>query len=102
MLEAPLVFHEVASKPIEQLRMRWRVALHPEIFGRRQNPCAEITLPNAIDHDARGGRRFGIGQPFCECEPRAVGILWQWMKESRHGGSHGLGRFEPISTAEQM
>src|SRR5207302_8041905 len=55
MLQAPLVLHKVARKPIEQLGMRWRVALHSEIFGRGQNPGAKVTLPNAVDHHAGGG-----------------------------------------------
>src|SRR5438874_10810926 len=102
MLEAPVVLHKVAGKLIEQLRMRWRVALHAEIFGRGQNSGAEITLPDAIDHHAGGGRRFGIREPFSECKARAVGILWQRMEESRHAGSDGFGRLEPISTTKKM
>src|SRR5205085_7739512 len=45
MFEAPLMFHEIAGQPIQQLRMGWGVTLHSEILGCAHETDAEVSLP---------------------------------------------------------
>ena len=70
MLEAPAVVHEFDGQPVEQFRMRRRLALRAEVFGRRHQAGAEVRLPDAIDDRAGRGRRAAIDQPAGEVEPR--------------------------------
>src|SRR5215510_13635445 len=74
-------FHKLDRQPIEQNRMRWGLALQAEIFRRRNQSCAEIGLPDAVDHRARGRRRIAINQPFSERQPIRRGAGWKWMQE---------------------
>jgi hypothetical protein len=43
------VFHQFDGQPIEQFRVRRRLALRAEIFRRRHEADAEIRLPNPVD-----------------------------------------------------
>ena len=55
-LDAPAVLDEVAGQPVEQFGMRGALAHLAEIVGRADDAFAEMMLPDAIDHHARGQR----------------------------------------------
>jgi hypothetical protein len=63
-----MVIHQFDGQPIQQFRMRWRLALRAEVFCSRHEADAEICLPDAIDNRAGRGRRAAIGQPMGEIE----------------------------------
>ncbi len=64
MLDAPAVFHEFSREPIEQFRMRGSRAVCAEVAGRADQPFAEMILPDAIHHHARGERIRRIHNPL--------------------------------------
>src|ERR1051325_2624252 len=79
------------------------LALHTKIFRCIDDPLAEISLPQAIYDDARGGRRFFIDQPFSESKAAGSSALCpQWMKIRRHTRSYGFDRFQPIAAFEYV
>ena len=54
-LEAP-VLHELDRHPVEQFRMRRRIAHLAEVLERRHDAAAEMFLPQTIDDHARRHR----------------------------------------------
>lgn len=60
--------------------MRRRLAARAEVVRRRDEAAAEVVLPKAIHHHARGERVRGIGNPVREFEPAARrAIFRQWL-----------------------
>src|SRR5439155_13194647 len=54
MFDAPPVRDKLARQPVEQLGMRWWLALSPEIIWRPDNSLAKMPRPNSIHNHARG------------------------------------------------
>ena len=77
------------------------LTLGAEIFGCTDEADAEVSLPNAIDEDARGGRRATIGQPPGKGEAGGRSIGGQRMEHSGNAGSNSIGGLKPISALEQ-
>ena len=71
-LDRPLVLDEAARQIIEQLRMRGTLAQLAEIAGRAHDSLAEMMLPDAIHHDARGQRIARIGDRLGQVQPAAA------------------------------
>jgi hypothetical protein len=57
------VIQEVARQPVEQFRMRGRLALAAEILRRGNKPTTEEELPEAVDRDAGRQRIAVVGEP---------------------------------------
>ena len=66
---APLPLDEFASQPIQQLGMGGRHSSLAEIAGRAHDALAEMMLPDAVHHDARGERVVGRGDPIGKAAP---------------------------------
>src|SRR5207248_1591786 len=64
--EAPVLCHQLASEPIEQLRVVGRSSLRAEIIFGFDNAAPEIFLPEAVDDDTRGEGIFGMSNPVGE------------------------------------
>src|SRR5215831_4066383 len=95
-------FHKLDRQPIEQIRMRWGLALQAEIFRRRNQSGAEIGLPDAVDHRARGRRRIAIDQPFSESQPIGSGAGGKWVQERGNARRDDFVGPEEIAALEQM
>src|SRR5215470_12421874 len=95
-------FHKLDRQPIEQIRVRWGLALQAEILRRRNQSGAEIGLPDAVDHRARGRRRIAINQPFSERQPIRRGAGGKRMQESGNARRDDFVRPEEIAALEQM
>ena len=52
------LLHELDGQPVEQLRMRRRLALRAEVLARRDEARAEVRLPDAVDERPRRRRRL--------------------------------------------
>ncbi len=63
LLDAPAAGDEFAGQPIEQFRMRGRLAADAEIVTRRHQTAAEVMLPKSIDEYARRQRMIWPRQP---------------------------------------
>src|SRR5437899_13029014 len=46
--------------------MRWRLGSRAELARRRNDTSAEVMLPDAVNHHARGEGIFGAGDPIGE------------------------------------
>ena len=57
---------------IEQFGMRRRLAELAEIAGVRDDPLAEVVLPDAVDHHAGRQRILGPRQPLGQLQPPAA------------------------------
>ena len=64
VLHAPAAADELGGQPVEQFGMRRALAHDAEIAGRADDAAAEVIMPDAIDHDARGQRIVGVGEPL--------------------------------------
>src|SRR5256885_16405787 len=64
--DTPPFLHEPPCQPVEQFRMTWGFGSQTEIARRPHQASAEVMLPNAIYHHARGqwvlGVRNGAGK----------------------------------------
>ena len=65
----PVLIHQLASQPIEQLGMTWVRALGSEIVVGLDQAAAEIGLPDPIDDHPRGERVAAIHQPPRQIQP---------------------------------
>src|SRR5262245_19749868 len=95
-------FHKLDRQPIEQIRVRWGLALQAEILRRRNQSGAEILLPDAVDHRARGRRRIAINQPFSERQPIRRGAGGKWMQKRGNARRDNYVGPEEIAALEQM
>src|SRR5215471_13124077 len=80
--DIPTASYEFGRKPVEQLRIGWRVALRAEVIHGFYDSLTKIHLPEAI---YRHAGRQGIGwidDPFCQAEP----ILWEIRRHRRQNG----------------
>ena len=65
-LEPPAALDIGRRQPVEQLGMRRRRAVEPEVAGRGHDPAAEMIVPEPIDHHPRGQRIGRVGDPVRE------------------------------------
>ena len=63
LFDAPAVLDKSSSEVIEQLLVGGSFAHHTEIARGADNSAAEVVMPDAIGHHARGERILRIGQP---------------------------------------
>src|SRR5262245_2774816 len=100
-LHVPMA-HELGREPVEQVWMRWPLALPPEILRRLDQPCAEVKLPDAVDVHATGERIGRIDEPFRETQP----IVRQSRPHPREFGwhirLHSLARLVVLPSNENM
>ena len=68
LLAAPALTHEFGGQPVEQLRMRRRLARGPEVIGRADQTDAEKLAPDVIDRDTAGERMLRRDEPFGEIQ----------------------------------
>ena len=71
VLHAPAVIHELDGQPVEQLLIRWAVALASEIVRRGHDAAPEMSLPDAVHHHARGQRIVARRDPLRQRFPPA-------------------------------
>ena len=75
LFDVPAGLAEFHGQPVEQLRVRRRLALRSEIFRRLHQAGSENLLPEAIDRDARGQRIGRIDNPLSvRCRHRVRGV----------------------------
>ena len=75
-LEPPAVGDEFTGQPIEQLRVRWQLALQAEVIGRVHDAAAEMMLPKAVDDHAREQMTssvLGVSDPVGQRPPPITG-----------------------------
>ena len=56
VLKTPAIFNKLNCEPIEQLRMRRRLALQTKIIRRSDNPPPKMLLPKSIHNHSRRQR----------------------------------------------
>jgi hypothetical protein len=81
LLAAPAAGDEVARQPVEQFRVRGRLAGGAEVVGRGDQAGAEEFAPDVIDGDAGGQRVVRRDKPAGEVEAAGQGL-----GGCRHGG----------------
>src|ERR1041385_3646284 len=59
--------------------MCWPLAHLAEVAGSAHNAIAEMLLPDAVDHHARGKRVFGAGDGFGQFQPAASFLEGRWL-----------------------
>ena len=64
VLHVPTAVHEFDSQPIQQLGIRRRLALRPEVVQNLGDPRPEKELPQSIHEDPRGQRVLSIHEPI--------------------------------------
>ena len=64
--EAPLRLRQLRCEPVEQRRMRRRLAVGAQVERRRHDRLAEMPQPDMIDGHTRRRRMFGPSEPACE------------------------------------
>src|SRR5262245_37955043 len=84
MFYAPSAFDELDRQPIEQRGMRRLLAARTEIFRRRDQPRADILLPDAVDDHARRQRIVFVHDPFRQTQT-------VWRRVFREGMKRGWG-----------
>ena len=72
--------------------MRGPLAACPEVVARGHEPPAEMVLPDAIDHDPRGERILGTGDPARQLEPAAARLVGVDRAPSRPAPAEAIGR----------
>ena len=70
-LDRPAAGDEPGREPVEQLGMARRLAADAEVRRRRDDPPAEVVLPDPVDHHPGRQRMIGPGQPVRQLEPAA-------------------------------
>ena len=63
VLHAPLVFHKLAGKPIQEFGMCWRFPIPPNIINCFNERRMEMPTPNVIDRDAGCQRVLTMNNP---------------------------------------
>ena len=95
----PAAFAEFHGQPIQQLRMRGRIALTTEIFTRADDTGTKNRFPKQIRDDPRHQRVLRVRQPSREPEPIRRSALGQRMQRSRSARRDFLAKVEVISAA---
>ena len=95
----PAAFAEFHGQPIQQLRMRGRIALTTEIFTRANDTGAKNRLPKQIRDDPRHQRVLRVRQPAREPEPIRRSVRGQRMQRSRSARRDFLAKVEVVSAA---
>src|SRR6266404_1493307 len=83
--------------------MAGNLALHTEIFRRIDDPNPEIGLPETIDEDAGGSRRFWVHEPLRKYESRVGRRNVRFRKRMQKcgcAGNYGFRRLKPITAFE--
>ena len=89
-LHVPAALAEIDGQPVEQLRVRGRLALAAEIVGGLDDADAENLLPHAIDGHARGERMIFGKEPARETEPVARHRGCHRRQHCRRAGLHAI------------
>ncbi len=69
--QAPVVLEKLLCHPVQKLGMAGRFSQCTEIIGGRDNACAEMVLPDAVDDHSGAERILFAGQPVGEGGPSA-------------------------------
>src|SRR5258708_7042885 len=83
--------------------MAGSLALQAEIFRRIDNPNPEIGLPETIDEDAGGSRRFRIYEPLRKYESRVGRRNVRFRKRMQKcgcAGNYGFRGLKPVAAFE--
>ncbi len=72
LLDAPTRADELSSQPIQQLGMRWQRTTVTEIARRIYDSSSKVTLPNTVNHHARGEWVIRAGNPFGQSHTTAL------------------------------
>ena len=96
-LDLPALGHEFARQPVEQFRMRGRLAADAKVIGRRHQAAAKVELPETVDEYARRQRMIGPRQPVGQLP--AIG--WRLFRGDRRQG-HGIARLNRFAAAAQL
>ena len=92
--------HELRSQPVEQLGVRWGIALEAKVVWGANETLPEVMLPNAVDQHPGRERVFRVGDPAGELQPPmcrfAVGRRrGERLVERRDGGEKTGRNFRP-------
>src|SRR5262245_29844862 len=68
-LDRPAALDKTRRQKIQQLRVSGTLADRTPVVGRTHQALVEMPLPDAVDHDARGQRMRGTGQPARQLDP---------------------------------
>ena len=84
--------NKLAGKPVEKLRMAWRIGTQPKVAGRAHQPFAEVVHPDPVHPHPRGQRVLRIDDRAGQFEPAAtvsegypIGPGKHFEKLPRHG-----------------
>lgn len=115
--EAVEIFHrlvgvvaEVLGQPIQELRMRWRLAHFSEVVGGFYYASAEVVVPDSIYYAAPGEGVFWVGDPVGEGGSAAGFIFRVGEFEARFQGGYaghcagggGLDRLADVASSEDV
>src|SRR5579871_4130027 len=70
-LDRPTSLDEAPREPVQQLRMRGTFSQPPEVVRRPDQSFAEMSLPDAIDHDPCRQRMRPGCEPRCQFQSAA-------------------------------
>src|SRR5262249_420120 len=102
LLHIPTRLTKLYGQPVEQLRMRRRLALRAEVLGGPHQTGSEDLMPEAIPGAAsRRGMRW-IDQPFRQAEPIARQGGGHWRKHGRRAGLDFIARLIVLATEENV
>ena len=106
-LEAASALAMALGEPVEQLRMRGGLAVEAEVAWGGDEAPAEVIVPGAIDHHARGQGIGRVADPARQ-GPSAIGL--GGIRRDRHRGpdgrergrGHDLGLLHGVAATEQV
>ena len=102
VFQAPAAVHELDGQPVQQFRVRWRLALFSQILRSTDQPDTEIGLPDPVHQGAGAGGRIAIHQPLGESETRWRRRFQQGMKKGGHARTDRLTWLEKIAPRQDM
>src|SRR6266567_1849206 len=85
-LRPPLLVKQLRRQPVEQVRMRRRRSLRPEILARFDNAAAEKGFPRAVDRDTGRQRVVLVDDPVCQAQTVRHLVLRQRVERWRYAG----------------
>ena len=80
----PAAFAEAPGQVVEKLRVRWPVAGLAEIVDRPHQSLAEMMLPDAVHHDARGQRIIRTEQRLGQFQASAAIRIRRRLVRGQH------------------
>jgi hypothetical protein len=94
---------ELGGQPVEQLRVRGRLALGPEVVVGRDQPAPEVGLPDPVDRHPRRQRVVVPEQPIRQVHPvrRSVG-RFQGGQDRRHARRDLRARPGEVAAVEEV